>query len=64
VRDAVNAWKRECAALCIQTTWRMYYANKNFYKVRLSPFFTLVFIVLDIRVNQGNMAHCAHCLNV
>mmetsp|Transcript_17212 Transcript_17212/g.48011 ORF Transcript_17212/g.48011 Transcript_17212/m.48011 type:complete len:1169 (+) Transcript_17212:260-3766(+) len=33
VRDAVTAWKRECAALCIQTTWRMYWASKNLYKV-------------------------------
>ena len=24
VRDAVAAWKSECAALCIQTMWRMY----------------------------------------
>eukprot|EP00240_Pyramimonas_obovata_P013905 CAMPEP_0118955032 /NCGR_PEP_ID=MMETSP1169-20130426/59348_1 /TAXON_ID=36882 /ORGANISM="Pyramimonas obovata, Strain CCMP722" /LENGTH=208 /DNA_ID=CAMNT_0006902797 /DNA_START=71 /DNA_END=693 /DNA_ORIENTATION=- len=27
VRDAVAAWKQECAALCIQTMWRMYKAR-------------------------------------
>jgi hypothetical protein len=24
VRDAVQAWREECAALCIQTMYRMY----------------------------------------
>eukprot|EP00232_Nephroselmis_pyriformis_P020233 CAMPEP_0182873750 /NCGR_PEP_ID=MMETSP0034_2-20130328/12522_1 /TAXON_ID=156128 /ORGANISM="Nephroselmis pyriformis, Strain CCMP717" /LENGTH=608 /DNA_ID=CAMNT_0025006423 /DNA_START=134 /DNA_END=1957 /DNA_ORIENTATION=+ len=34
VRDAVAAWKMECAVLCIQTMWRMYKARDNLLRER------------------------------